>query len=299
MTAEAPTTPLRVRMRVRLGSGERPRRWGLICGVSMITAIVLACAVIPIVWPYGPDKIVAPALQAPSWSHPFGTDTIGRDVFLRTFAGGRIDILAATGAVLVASLIGSLVGITAAYSGRWVDSVLMRIVDAVIAFPFMVLVLAIVLLFGPTTTFGPLPPGLPSLLFALIVTDWVIYARLGRAQTLSLRRREFVVAAQLLGYSSRRIIGRHLLPNVVGAIGAYAVADAVLQVVVIASLPFLGAGVQPPTARVGRDHVRRLDRDRYRVVGHDPAGRDPGDHRRRAQHGRRHAADARAPRAGD
>ncbi len=251
MTAEAPTTPLRVRMRVRLGSGERPRRWGLICGVSMITAIVLACAVIPIVWPYGPDKIVAPALQAPSWSHPFGTDTIGRDVFLRTFAGGRIDILAATGAVLVASLIGSLVGITAAYSGRWVDSVLMRIVDAVIAFPFMVLVLAIVLLFGPTTTFGPLPPGLPSLLFALIVTDWVIYARLGRAQTLTLRRREFVVAAQLLGYSSRRIIGRHLLPNVVGAIGAYAVADAVLQVVVIASLPFLGAGVQPPTAEWG------------------------------------------------
>jgi peptide/nickel transport system permease protein len=236
---------------VRLGTSARPRRWGLIVGVTIIGIIIVGCAVIPVLWSYGPDKIVAPALQSPSLHHPFGTDTIGRDVFLRTAAGGRIDILAATSAVVLAALIGSLVGITAAYSGRWVDAILMRIVDAVIAFPFMVLVLAIVLLFGPTATFGPLPPGLPSLLFALIVTDWVIYARLGRAQTLTLRQREFVVAAQLLGYSRRRIIGRHLLPNVVGAIGAYAVADTVLQVVVIASLPFLGAGVQPPTAEWG------------------------------------------------
>ena len=195
--------------------------------MAIVSTVVMACALIPIFWPYGPEKIVAPALQSPSLKHPFGTDTIGRDVFLRTFAGGRIDILAATGAVLVAAIFGSLVGITAAYSGHWVDSVLMRIVDAVIAFPFMVLVLAIVLLFGPTTTFGPLPPGLPSLIFALIVTDWVIYARLGRAQTLSLRQREFVIAAQLLGYSRTRIIVRHLLPNVVGAIGAYGVADVV------------------------------------------------------------------------
>jgi peptide/nickel transport system permease protein len=251
MTVQSSPAPLRVRLRVRLGSRERPRRWGLIAGLVMLGSIVALCAVVPIVWPYGPDKIVAPALQGPSLHHPFGTDTIGRDVFLRTWSGGRIDLLAATAAVLISAFFGSLVGITAAYSGRWVDSVLMRIVDAVIAFPFMVLVLAIVLLFGPTTTFGPLPPGLPSLLFALIVTDWVIYARLGRGQTLSLRQREYVIAAQLLGYSRRRIIGRHLLPNVVGAIGAYAVADAVLQVVVIASLPFLGAGVQPPTAEWG------------------------------------------------
>jgi peptide/nickel transport system permease protein len=251
VSAQAPPAPLRVRLRVRLGSRDRSRRWGLIAGVVTVGVIAAACALIPVVWPYGPDKIVAPALQAPSLRHPFGTDTIGRDVFVRTFAGGRIDILAAAGTVVICALIGSLVGITAAYSGRWVDSFIMRIVDAVIAFPFMVLVLAIVLLFGPTTTLGPLPPGLPSLLFALIITDWVIYARLGRAQTLSLRQREFVVAAQLLGYSRSRIIGRHLLPNVVGAIGAYAVADAVLAVVVIASLPFLGAGVQPPTAEWG------------------------------------------------
>lgn len=251
MSTVSEAVPLRFRVRARLGSGAGARRAGLFIGLATLAVVALACIVVPLVWPYSPNDIVAPALQSPSWSHPFGTDTIGRDVFVRTMEGGRVDLVVAGGTVALSALIGSLIGVTAAFSGRWVDAVLMRIVDAVIAFPFMVLVLAIVLLVGATRTVGPLPPGLPSLVIAIVATDWVVYARLGRAQTLSLRGREFVVAAQLLGYPRRRIVVRHLLPNVAGVIGAYAVADAVLQIVVIASLPFLGAGIQPPSAEWG------------------------------------------------
>jgi peptide/nickel transport system permease protein len=250
-TGTSHAVPMRFRLRTRIGRDQTARRAGLIVGLTTIGVIAIGCVVVPMLWSYPPNQIVARALQAPSWKHPFGTDTIGRDVFLRTMAGGRIDLLVASGTVALSAVIGTLVGITAAFSGRWVDATLMRIVDAVIAFPFMVLVWAIVLLFGASKSLGPLPAGLPSLLFAIIITDWVVYARLGRAQTLTLRNREFVIAAELLGYPRRRIVLRHLLPNVRGTIGAYAVADAILQVVVIASLPFLGAGIQPPTAEWG------------------------------------------------
>jgi peptide/nickel transport system permease protein len=220
-------------------------------GAILLGSVVLACILVPIIWPQAPDAIGTVPLQAPSLSHPFGTDQLGRDVFVRTFAGGRIDLFVACTTVVVSCLIGSLVGVVAGLSGGWVDSVLMRLVDAIIAFPFMVLVLVIVLLFGATTSLGPFPAGMPSLLFAIIVTDWAVYARLGRAQTLSLRSREFVIAGRLLGYSHARLVIRHLFPNVAGAVAAYMVSDAVLQVMVCASLPFLGAGIQPPTPEWG------------------------------------------------
>lgn len=223
----------------------------LAIGGSLLVVIAIACVVVPIVWGYSPEAIVAVPMLAPSIAHPFGTDELGRDVFVRTLMGGRIDLFVAAFAVTASALIGTLIGIVAAFSGRWVDSALMRVVDAIIAFPFLVLVLAVVLLFGAGTQIGPLPPGLPSLLFAVIVTDWAIYARLARGQALSLRERDFIVAVQLLGHGRSRIITRHLLPNVASTIGAYMVSDAILVVGLTAALPFLGAGIQPPTPEWG------------------------------------------------
>jgi peptide/nickel transport system permease protein len=109
----------------------------------------------------------------------------------------------------------------------------------------------LVVVFGPTRSLGPLPPGAPAVICGVILGDWAFYARLARGQTLALRERDFVVAARVLGFSQRRIVLRHLLPSVVATVTAYAVADAILVMITVASLSFVGVGVQPPAAEWG------------------------------------------------
>ena len=196
--------------------------------------------------------LVAAPYQAPSLRHPFGTDSVGRDLFVRTFAGGRIDLIVATLVVGVSLIVGTLIGTLAgASTRRGVDSSLMRLLDALIAFPFVILILVLVVLVGPDRTLGPMPAGLPATVIAFLLVGWAYYARLARAQTLALRGSDHVLAARILGYSQRRIVIRHLAPGVARVTAAYAVGDAILAVVVIASLAFLGAGVQPPTPEWG------------------------------------------------
>lgn len=230
----------------------RQTRTSLRVGVALLGAIVLASLVVPLISPYGSTEIVAPPYAAPSWSHPFGTDSVGRDLFVRTFAAGRLDLAMAAITVLASLVIGAVLGTLAGGSRqRWVDAVLMRLVDAVIAFPFLVLVLVLVVVFGPERSFGPLPVGAPAVVCGVILGDWAFYARLARGQTLALRERDYVVAARVLGFSQKRIVLRHLLPGVVGTVAAYAVADAILVMITIASLSFVGVGVQPPTPEWG------------------------------------------------
>lgn len=221
-------------------------------GVTIIGLVVLLSVLVPLLSSRSPNDFVATPLESPSWSHPFGTDTLGRDVFVRTFAAGRVDLFVAAVGVLSSLAFGTLIGIvvTSARS-RVAEAVVMRIVDTIVAFPFIVLVLTLVLVFGETSKIGPLPPGLPSLLVAIFVWDWALYARLARVQTLVLRESDFVVATRLLGYSRARIVLRHLLPQVLRAAAAYAVGDAIIVLVTTASLPFLGAGVQPPNPEWG------------------------------------------------
>ncbi len=220
-------------------------------GISIIATILILSIVVPMV-SVAADSFVGLPYEAPSWAHLFGTDSYGRDVFVRTFAGGRIDLFVAAAGVLSSLLFGTVVGVTAASAKRRIwETILMRIVDSIIAFPFVVLVLALVLVFGATRSYGPLPAGVPSLLIAIFIWDWALYARLARVQTLALRNEDFVTAAYLLGYSRLRIISRHLLPHVLRATGAYAVSDAIIILITTAGLPFLGAGVQPPTPEWG------------------------------------------------
>jgi peptide/nickel transport system permease protein len=229
-----------------------PARFELRVGIALIVAVALACVLIPIVDTTDPDALVALPLQPPSRAHPFGTDTLGRDVFVRVFTAGRVDIALAALGVLVPFFFGTVIGtVIGATRHGAVDAVAMRLTDAVIAFPFIILVLVIVLIIGPDTVVPPLPAGGASILVAVWLVNWAIYARLARTRTRVLRGEDFVSAVRLLGFSHARIVARHLLPSVWPTTATYAVTDALLIVGLIAALPFLGAGIQPPTPEWG------------------------------------------------
>jgi peptide/nickel transport system permease protein len=221
-------------------------------GLGLLAAIVVACLLVPILWPHGPGEIVAAPFEPPSGEHPFGTDPVGRDLFARVFAAGRLDLAIAAIAVLASLAIGTAVGTVAGGARRrWIDTALMRLVDAVIAFPFLVLVLVLVVVFGTERSLGPLPPGAPAVLCGVVLGNWAFYARLTRGQALGLRGRDYVVAARVLGFSQPRVVRRHLLPGVLATAATYAVADAILVMITVASLSFVGVGVQPPAAEWG------------------------------------------------
>lgn len=228
------------------------RKIELRVGVGLILAVVLACLVIPVLNGTDPNELVAAPLLPPSAEHPFGTDAVGRDVFIRVFTAGRVDIALAALGVLVPLFCGTVIGtIVGASRSRALDAVAMRLTDGVIAFPFVVLVVAIGLIVGADVQIPPLPAGGPSILAAVWLVNWTIYARLARARTHILRDEDFIAAGRLLGFSQRRIIFRHLLPSVWPTTATYAVTDALIIVSLIAALPFLGAGIQPPTPEWG------------------------------------------------
>lgn len=193
--------------------------------------------------PYDPDAIdIVNMLGAPSAEHWFGTDQVGRDVLSRVIHASRVDLFLCAAGVVPPLLIGTTVGLLSGYFGGTVDVIFMRIYDLTAAFPFFVLVLAIV---------GVMGPGLTNFIIALALVGWVTYARLVRAEVLTVREAEYVQAAQCLGFPRRAILMRHVLPNVTGPIIAYAVSDAVLVMLAGASFGFIGMGAQPPLAEWG------------------------------------------------
>jgi peptide/nickel transport system permease protein len=215
----------------------------LAVGLAIIGAFVAMAVFAPLAAPYDPifqDATVK--LLAPSWAHPFGTDNFGRDVLSRVIWGARIDLQIAVIGVIFPFLIGTAVGTLAGFFGGWVDTVFMRIIDVVLAFPFLVLMLSIITILGP---------GLGSFYIAMALVGWVSYARLIRAQILVLKTQDFAVAAASLGFSRARIMYRHLLPNALAGSLVFVMSDAVLVLLNGASISYLGLGVQPPTAEWG------------------------------------------------
>lgn len=197
----------------------------------------------PVIAPYDPDAIdIMNMLSPPSAEHWFGTDQVGRDIFSRVLFASRVDLFLCVIGVLPPLLIGTTIGLLSGYFGGVVDSLFMRVYDLTVAFPFFVLVLAIV---------GVLGPGLVNFVIALTLVGWVSYARLVRAEVLTIRESEYIQAAKCLGYSPVAILTRHVLPNAIGPIIAYAVSDAVLVMLAGASFGFLGMGAQPPLAEWG------------------------------------------------
>lgn len=218
----------------------------------MLAVICLSCLLVPLLWPYGPNAFVGAPFTPPNLAHPFGTDDLGRDVFVRTLAGGRLDILIAALVVSISCVAGSVIGTVAGASRRrWVNLTVARIIDALIAFPYMVIILVLVVIVGPNAQIGPTPRGLTAVLIAFLVLGWTFYARLARAQAMTIRQRDYVLAAQIVGFHRRRIIFRHVLPGIIPVVAAYAVADAILTMGALSSFAFLGVGVQPPTPEWG------------------------------------------------
>jgi peptide/nickel transport system permease protein len=212
-------------------------------GAAMLAIVVLGAACAPLLTPYDPVKTdLLNTLQPSSAAHPLGTDNFGRDILARILYGARVDIQIGTVPTAATFVLGLVIGAAAGYYGGPVDGVLMRVVDVSMAFPFYVLVIAIVAMLGP---------GLTHMYLAMILTGWVNYARLMRGEILTARKAEYVLSARAAGASDIRVIGRHLLPNVVTVGIIFAVSDAVLNIILGGALSFLGLGVQPPTAEWG------------------------------------------------
>jgi peptide/nickel transport system permease protein len=204
--------------------------------IGVILILVIAA---PLITSYNPDtQNLNATLSGFSAKHLLGTDQEGRDTFTRLLYGGRIDLQVAFIAVLFPFVLGTILGSVAGYFGGWIDIIIMRVVDIVVAFPFFVLVIALVFVLGP---------GERSIYIAITVVGWVSYARIIRGEILVAKRQEYVLAAQSGGLSNARIMGRHLLPNVITQAIVYAMSDIVQDILAIVTLSYLGLGIQPPT----------------------------------------------------
>ncbi len=216
-----------------------------IVGGGIVVAWVIVAVFAPLIAPYEPTSTDVGALLRPPLSegHLLGTDQLGRDLLSRVLYGARIDLSLGLIGVAAPFVIGVLLGVLAGYAGGKVDTALMRLVDIMLAFPFLVMVLAIVAILGR---------GLTNYFIALAIVAWVPYARLVRAETLILRRSEFVEAAQTLAFPRRVIVFRHVLPNAITPAVVFVVTDIVLTILLGAALSFYGLGAEPRTAEWGR-----------------------------------------------
>jgi peptide/nickel transport system permease protein len=219
-------------------------RLSLLIGCGMLAVIAIAAIAAPVICRYAPTALNPLAsLQPPNARHYFGTDQFGRDIFARTVYSARIDLIIAFSLVSTAFVIGTTVGVIVGWVGRALDSVVMRIIDVALAFPFLVLVICIVGLRGP---------GLLSLYLAVSFVSWIFYARLVRAEVRGIRHSEYMLAAQASGFATGRVLARHLLPNVIIQPLVYASSDLVYALLLGASVSYLGLGIQPPTPEWGQ-----------------------------------------------
>jgi peptide/nickel transport system permease protein len=225
---------------------RQERRWSRVTlgtGIAIVGVVALAAIFAPLIAPYNPnEQNLLASFEHPSWQHLMGTDNLGRDIFSRVVYAGRVDFQIGLITTYVPLVTGMLLGALAGYFGGWIEAVVMGLVDIVIAFPFLVLVIAILAIIGP---------GLTGLYIAVLAVGWSMYARLTRGEMLVLREQQFMLAAESLGFSRRRIIVRHALPNLLRPNLVFSMADFVLNILLAASLSFLGLGVQPPTAEWG------------------------------------------------
>jgi len=215
-----------------------------IAGILTLGALAALSIAAPLVSPYDPEKTnLLLIYEPPSLAHPFGTDSLGRDLATRILFGGRVSLSIGTLAVVVAISFGTLAGMLAGYYGRWIDSVLMRFADMMFAFPRL-FVLILLGVFFKGMTIG-------VIVIVLGLLSWMTTARLVRASFLQLRAREFVEAARAIGARDMRIILRHILPNALAPIIVAATLGVAAAIIAESTLSFLGLGIQPPTPAWG------------------------------------------------
>ena len=229
-----------------LRHAQAERRWSNVTlgiGIAVVGALSIAGFVAPLIAPADPNALdLSKRLLSPSWQHWMGTDPFGRDIFSRTLYAIRLDLVVVLIITYVPMVFGMIVGALAGYLRGWVDAITVRVIDAFIAFPFIVLVIAVVAILGP---------GLKGVYIGVLAVGWTLYARLTRGDMLVLREQQFILAARTLGYSPRRVILRHAIPNLIRSNLVFSMADIVLNLLLLAALSYLGLGVQAPTAELG------------------------------------------------
>jgi len=212
-------------------------------GALIVCLAAIAAVVGPWLSPFDPAaQTLSLRLAAPSLAHPMGLDELGRDILARVLVGGRISLLVGLTVVTVSALVGTILGALAGYYGGLVDDLISRVIDTLLAFPGLLLAIAVVAVLGPS---------LAHVLMALAAIGWVGYARLVRGQVLRAREFAYVEAARALGASAARILGRHVLPAAIPAVVVQATLGMAGAIIGEASLSFLGLGVQPPTPSWG------------------------------------------------
>ena len=212
-------------------------------GIAIVIVAALAALIGPTLSPFDPAaQELALRLAAPSRAHPFGLDELGRDILSRVLAGARISFLVGLTVVSVSALVGTLLGAVAGYFGGVLDDLISRVIDTLLAFPGLLLAIALVAVLGPS---------LANVLFALTIIGWVGYARLVRGQVLRTREFEYVQAARALGAGAPRILWRHVIPTAIPAVVVQATLGMAGAIIGEAALSFLGLGVQPPTPSWG------------------------------------------------
>ncbi len=229
---------------------------GLI-GLIIVGAIVFAAIFAAWIVPYDPVEMNIPdRLQGPSAAHLLGTDQLGRDTFSRVVMGGRVALKVALPAIFGAMAIGLTLGMIAGYGPKWLDNILMLFFDTIRSFPTVMFALAVVALIGPS---------LQTVVFVVMATSIPTYGRVARTQTLTLRNSEFILAERAMGASMARILGVHMLPNIIGVLAVLAAMDIPGVIALEAGLSFLGMGVKPPTPSWGA-----LLKDGYALIRQTP-----------------------------
>lgn len=214
------------------------RRARPVLALSILALVVGSALLAPWIAPFDPNAMdLGNSLQPPSAEHWFGTDQLGRDVFSRAIVGGRLSLLIAAAVVALAGTSGTLLGIVAGYRGGLIDGIIMRVADIQYALPPVILAMVMVGAIGPSTT---------NIVAVITLANWARFARVIRAEALSLRHRDFVLLARLAGASHLRIVLVHILPNVRNTLLVLLTLDLGLIIILEATLSFLGLGIQPP-----------------------------------------------------
>jgi peptide/nickel transport system permease protein len=215
-----------------------------VVGLLIVLALLVVALFAPVLAPFSPTEgdLMTTRLLPPSSTHWFGTDDQGRDILSRLIHGSRITLFVVVLVAVLAAPVGLLVGTVAGYAGGWVDAVLMRVTDIFLAFPRLILALAFVAALGP---------GIENAVIAIAITSWPPYARIARAETLTIRNADYIAAVQLMGASPWRIVLRHIMPLCMASLIVRVTLDMAGIILTAAGLGFLGLGAQPPTPEWG------------------------------------------------
>jgi peptide/nickel transport system permease protein len=217
--------------------------------IAVLVAFVVLAVLAPLIAPHSPTNVsLTDSFRPPFWQEggkltfPLGTDKLGRDIFSRILYGSQISLLVIFVSIVVSGIIGIGVGMLAGYYGRWVETIIMRLVDVKLSLPTILLALLFSVVWGPS---------LNNLLIVIIITLWALYARQVHAETLSLKTRDYVLAARALGASDLRLLVAHMLPNLINSMVVLATLQIATVVLMEAALSFLGVGIPPPTPAWG------------------------------------------------